>query len=436
MKKQVLFLTALTFLSFSQTFSQNNRQLSYNDSLTGFDEKSLLDAAPFRGITAEEIPFYLAVHKREYIKQKYNIKTIIKEADYSSEAKNAAAYCVNEDFEEASLTNPVPPATINITTSNAINGWTVTGGNNSTWGATGNCTNTSVMTATPNTVQLISPGPAGHTDAIIGPAYKIYSVFGPTTTTYPGAASMDPFNHYGDWFVKLNNQVAGSSVNQLRKTFVVTPSNVIFNFAYMALMMNGHCCCDNGAISIVFKDCLGNMLASASQFSITAGAGTGCFPMGTCSSPSTIAILAAPASNPGWFYSKWTNSSIDLTAWMGQCITVQVTTFDCPYSGHAGYAYFDAQCAPTIINGINSLGHHASYKVYPNPTTGSFNIDIEEKIDNGEMELHNVLGQVILKQNVDQGNNIIKTENLAKGIYNYSILQNKEIMNVGKVVIE
>ena len=33
-------------------------------------------------------------------------------------------------------------------------------------------------------------------------------------------------------------------------------------------------------------------------------------------------------------------------------------------------------------------------------------------------------------------NNFIKTENLAKGIYNYSVLSNKEVVSVGKMVIE
>ncbi len=432
MKKQFLSISALFLLTVSTSFSQNF-SLSVNDSLTGFDEKTLIDAAPYRGITAEEMPIYIAVHRREFIKQKYNLRSAEEpKVDYS---KLAVAACVNEDFEEASLSSPVP-GTITVTTPNAINGWTVNGGSNSAWGATGNCTNTSFMTGVPNPVTLIAPGWAGYVDPIIGASYPIYSVFGNTTTTYPGATSANGFNCYGDWFIQLNNATPGSSVNQLRKSFVVTPSNVFFNFAFIAVAQTGHCCCDNGAIRILFKDCLGNMLATISNYSVTAPAGTGCTPMGNCSSPSTITSF--PASSVGWAYNKWEYTSIDLSLWMGQCIVVQVTAVDCPYSGHGGYAYFDAQCAPTKISptGINSISNYANYKLYPNPNSGNFYIEINKEINNGELELKNILGQTIHRQSVKKGNNPIKTENLAKGIYNYSVLSNKEIISVGKIVIE
>lgn len=434
MKKHLLSVSSLFLLSFSVAFSQENK-LSLNDSLTGFNEQALIDAAPYRGITSEEMPIYIAVHKREFIKQKYNIKSAeAPKVDYSDAAKTAVAACVNEDFEEASLTNPTPPTSITVTSSNSINGWTLTGGSNSSYGATGNCTNTSIITGAPNAAMLISPGFSGYIDPIIGASYPIWSVFGNTTTAYPPAAAANGFNCYGDWFIRLNNQTAGSSINQLRKNFVVTPSNVIFNFAYIVVAQNGHCCCDNGAVTILFKDCLGNMLATASQYSITTPAGAGCTPTGVCASPSTI--TSVPAASSGYYYNKWANSSIDLSLWMGQCITVQVTAVDCPYSGHAGYAYFDAQCAPVIVNGINTLENKTNFKIYPNPTSGNFNIDIAKDIVNGEIELRNILGQTVHKQIVKQGNNPIKTENLAKGIYNYSVLQNKEVVSVGKVIIE
>jgi len=50
--------------------------------------------------------------------------------------------------------------------------------------------------------------------------------------------------------------------------------------------------------------------------------------------------------------------------------------------------------------------------------------------------VRNVLGQVVLREEIKQGNNKINSQNLLKGIYTYAILQNKEIINVGKVIIE
>ena len=120
----------------------------------------------------------------------------------------------------------------------------------------------------------------------------------------------------------------------------------------------------------------------------------------------------------------------------GQCVTAEFTAFDCTYTGHAGYAYIDAQCAPTVVNGINTIVNHSFYKVYPNPSGGMFSIDISKDISNGEIVVTNILAQTVHKQSVKQGSNSIKTENLAKGIYNYSVLSNKEVVSVGKIVIE
>ncbi len=428
MKKSLLFISAFIFLSFSSLLSQDYK-LSLNDSLLGFDEPSLINAAPYKGITQEEMSVYIAANRREFIKQKYNLKTAaVREIDYSALAKMSVAACVNEDFEEASLTSPVP-GTIVISTTNAINGWSAWGAVNSSGGTNGNCINT-YSYSNPTVIQLIAPGAAGLTDAIIGSGYKIFSVFGDTTIKYPNAALFDPFNHYGNWFAKINNQVNGASVNKLVKTINVTPSNVYFNFAAMVVMEGSHGCCDGGAVSIVFKDCLGNMLATAQQYSIAAATGTT-----GCATSGSITILTSTI-NPQWKYSKWANSSIDLTPWMGQCVVAEFTAFDCTYTGHAGYAYIDAQCAPIVVNGINTPANYAYYKVYPNPASGYFHIDIGKEISDGEIELRNVLGQVVLKQDVIQGKNSIKTEHLAKGIYNYAVLQDKAVVSVGKIVVE
>jgi hypothetical protein len=35
---------------------------------------------------------------------------------------------------------------------------------------------------------------------------------------------------------------------------------------------------------------------------------------------------------------------VDLSAWIGQTITINSWTADCGYGGHFGYAYIDATC--------------------------------------------------------------------------------------------
>lgn len=450
MKKHLQIIAALFVLSVPQAFAQNKQarqhdiliganqtelkevapiNISINDSLMGFNEQQARELAPLKGVTAEEMDVYMAISRREFIMRKYNLVSKPDPSIYASAAKSASAVCVNEDFEEAGLTNPVP-TTLNITSANGINGWNASSGTNS--GSNGSCVLTGCCAGAPNALQVIAPGTAGLIDPIIGASYPIHSVFGNNLNA--AASTLNGFNCYGDWFAKINNQTGGAGLNRLTKQINVTPSNVIFNFAYIAVVQGAHCCCDNGGVSIKFRDCLGNLLASASQFSISPVAGAGCTPVGVCSSPSTITVVNAASA--GWYYNKWVNSSIDLSLWMGSCITVEVTGIDCPYSGHGGYAYFDGQCASTVVNSIHALSNTANFKLYPNPTSGNFNVDISAEINNGELELRNVLGQLVHKQAVKQGNNAINTQNLAKGIYTYSVLQNKELVNTGKLVIE
>lgn len=258
---------------------------------------------------------------------------------------------VNADFEEGSLTFPTPPATITVSNSLAINGWTVNGGSNSGWGSTGNCTNTTAITGNPGACVLISPGASGHIDAVIGPSYPIYSVYGNTTTSYPAASTLNGFVCYGDWFIKLNNQTPGSSVSRISKTINVTAANCLFNYAFMNVSEGPHCCCDAPGFSLKIKVGCGPSATytSCPTYSASAPALASCTPSGTCSSPGYTTSYLNSAINPNWRYNRWKQSTIDLSAFIGNCVTIEVTAFDSPYTGLAGYVYFDAQAIPMQV---------------------------------------------------------------------------------------
>lgn len=262
----------------------------------------------------------------------------------------------NEDFEDADLTNTTP-STLIVVSPLGINGWTVSGGSNSSWGATGNCTNTTALTGAPNACAIIGTGVFGHVDPIIGPAYKIYSVYGSSLTTYFNATTLNGFQCYGNWFLKLNNQTPGASVNRISKTIMVTPANALFQFATMSVIEGSHCCCDNPGFTLRLKVNSGcssvSTLTTCPSFSASPPAGSGCTPTGTCSSPGNATTYSVSTINPAWSYSKWKKSTIDLSSFIGSCVTVELTAFDCPYSAHAGYTFFDAQSSPleVIVNG-------------------------------------------------------------------------------------
>ncbi len=85
---------------------------------------------------------------------------------------------------------------------------------------------------------------------------------------------------------------------------------------------------------------------------------------------------------------------------------------------------------------INSLTKNNILLMYPNPNNGSFKLQIENEIENGELILLNSLGQKVHEQKIIKGDNNINTHNLASGLYNCVVLQNKEQISNGKLAVE
>ncbi len=108
MKKLLLFIPA--YVIFNSGAAQN-LSLHFNDSLKGFDEASIIQDAMGHDVGPEELSLHIAAQRRNYIREKYNLNTPL--IDLYNSAKTSSAACVNEDFEEGSLTSSVP-GTINV----------------------------------------------------------------------------------------------------------------------------------------------------------------------------------------------------------------------------------------------------------------------------------------------------------------------------------
>lgn len=74
--------------------------------------------------------------------------------------------------------------------------------------------------------------------------------------------------------------------------------------------------------------------------------------------------------------------------------------------------------------------------IYPNPSNGSFKLQIDTEIKEGEIILMNSLGQKVHEQKITKGENEINTNGLAKGLYYYLLLENNEQISNGKIAIE
>jgi hypothetical protein len=88
---------------------------------------------------------------------------------------------------------------------------------------------------------------------------------------------------------------------------------------------------------------------------------------------------------------------------------------------------------PTEIKENDYLG---TMKIFPNPNNGTFNIDILKSIGHGEIAIYDCLGKEMFRQNISKGNNLIESNQLSRGMYFYSVFENKQKIKTAKLIID
>jgi gliding motility-associated-like protein len=342
------------------------------DSLKGFDEDAARRSAISENFLGAEFKVRMYKLKRQYINNKYNLwpkPQKVKTTQFSPVAKTQVVpACVNEDFESSTAGA--------ITTSNQVLGWTVLRGLNDnlnppsasfsnslhTWYPNGipsnpapnSCNQLGCCLADPEECEIINVPAGGYIDPEIGPVYPIFSVFGTT----PGPALAQSTNThlsqplFGNQIIRINSNLSNYSMINLSKTFSVTSSNALFQFAFISVFSTGHGCCDAGAFQIKLYNATTNQPITCPSFSASALSSQ-------CTNTATgisylVAGTGAPAGvNSGDIFNKWQIASMDLTQYISQNIKIEIVTSDCTAGGHFGYVYFDAQCGPMSIIGNN-----------------------------------------------------------------------------------
>ncbi|MEO6303472.1 MAG: gliding motility-associated C-terminal domain-containing protein [Bacteroidia bacterium] len=331
-----IFVILWTFiaLNVNKTQAQVDLKTSYiftSDSIAGFDEPSVSQAALANGCYGKEFKVFLYNQKRIYIKQKYHLQTknvknltLFQNPDLSkSSALVAGGACNNEDFELA---------VSQINAPGAIQGWTLQSGSYN-----GGC---APPTLSANNNYTVFNAPI--IDAKI--PGQVSSYFDAQLNTTPA----------GNSFIKLNDATAGAKAIQLSKAFIVNPNNALFQYAYLPVIQDGtHACCDQPGFSI--KVTVTNTITNTSTVLAcpnisVAVPGPGC---------SFTVPAGGPVFNPAvgggsWVYSNWTASAIDLSTYLNNQVQIDVTVIDCAFGGHGAYVYFDAKCAPMTIIGNNN----------------------------------------------------------------------------------
>jgi len=318
------FVQQQTYLSKSAV---KNYTSYYGDSLKGFNEGAIKVQLLNKGIHGAEYIGHTNHLKREFINHKY---TLVKQEPLLSAVGKLIGGsnvvnvlpCVNEGFE-SNAPGAYPAA-------NSVVGWTV-----SSRVADLQCSPTN-WTAGSSEFSIV--------------ATPILSV--PNIGTIPHS----PLG--GTVVAQLNNFSPNYNTTKLSQTFPVTSANCFYQFAYAGFWQDGgtsHGCCEQAAFKLLIKDCFGVPLSCRS---LTLNPYTGGCPTGLTSYTTT-------SSGDSW--TNWQVRSVDLTPFIGSCITVEIINADCGYGGHFGVTFFDSRCGnqftslPSNSSGPSSLGNAVNF---------------------------------------------------------------------------
>jgi len=137
--------------------------------------------------------------------------------------------------------------------------------------------------------------------------------------------------------IRIGSTVSGGggTFDRIKTSFVVTPSNTLFQYQFALVLQNDnrHADYQKSGFSIDITDNDGQPL-SCNFFGVQLQNG------GTSQGFKLQGDLE---------YKNWTTGAIDLRNYIGKIINAEVTAHGCTGREHFGYAYFDAQCLKTEV---------------------------------------------------------------------------------------
>ncbi len=153
-----------------------------------------------------------------------------------------------------------------------------------------------------------------------------------------------------------------------------------------------------------------------------------------------------------WKFSNWRKVKVNLSAFIGQTVSIEFSTGDCYPSqtslpsnyeclslpgSHAAYAYLDLYCE-SVVSDVPFLDeNNIAVDVYPNPFNTELNISISGLSTNysSDLKMYNYLGQEVKSQSLKNGVQKISRDNLPNGIYLLEIVDQGKVIGKKKVVI-
>jgi hypothetical protein len=126
----------------------------------------------------------------------------------------------------------------------------------------------------------------------------------------------------GNYSAKVNNELNDYSVSVISQR-VDNYTDPIIAFAYAAVLQDSHGPTDSDAFIVSLEDVTTN--ETIFSYNLNSATAPGVFTQ----------------SSSDWYYSDWLTQSIDVSDRQGHDFILSLLANDCPYGGHAGYAYLD-----------------------------------------------------------------------------------------------
>jgi gliding motility-associated-like protein len=167
------------------------------------------------------------------------------------------------------------------------------------------------------------------------------------TGTDPNACDMITVVAPGGLYsARLGNDDIGAQAEKLSYSLTVSASNSLFIYKYAVVLEDpGHSQAEQPRFQIRVLNAAGNLIDPiCGEYTVVSGANIPGFQ--TC--------------NGDIRYKDWTTVGLDLSAYIGQTITIEFATGDCQPAGHYGYAYVDAYCSPLQISSTYCTGSFAA----------------------------------------------------------------------------
>ncbi|WP_333877902.1 T9SS type B sorting domain-containing protein [Flavobacterium sp.] len=160
----------------------------------------------------------------------------------------------------------------------------------------------------------------------------------------------------GLYSARVGNDNSGAQAETLSYTMTVTPSSSLFIYKYAVVLEDpGHSPSEQPRFQVRVLNAAGQLIDPVcGVYTVVAAAGLEGFQ--TCISPISGGEVR---------YRNWTTVGLNLSAYMGQTITVEFETGDCSPGAHFGYAYVDAYCSPLQIGATYCTGSFAAQLTAP-----------------------------------------------------------------------